>query len=281
MLSLSPFLVRALALAAFVALSLAPVGAATAQQPTAAETSAPAYRLGAGDVLRISVFQNPELSLEARVSESGQVSYPLLGVIKLGEATVAQAERLIADGLRSGGFVKQPQVSILVTQVRAHQANVLGQVNRPGRFALEAPVTRLSDLLALAGGVASTGGDAVVLSGVRNGQPYRLEVDLGQLFNTPNSPLDVAVRNGDVLWVERASQIYIYGEVQRPGALRLERNMSLLQGLAGGGGLSPRGTERGIRVHRRGADGKVQVLQPAMDEALQHGDVIYVRESLF
>jgi polysaccharide export outer membrane protein len=75
--------------------------------------------------------------------------------------------------------------------------------------------------------------------------------------------------------------VYIYGEVQRPGALRLERGMTVMQALATGGGLNLRGTEKGLRVHRRAADGKMQVLQPGMDDALREGDVVYVRESLF
>ena len=53
--------------------------------------------------------------------------------------------------------------------------------------------------------------------------------------------------------------VYIYGEVQRPGAMRLERDMTVMQALATGGGLTQRGTEKGIRVHRKGADGSVQV----------------------
>ena len=75
--------------------------------------------------------------------------------------------------------------------------------------------------------------------------------------------------------------VYIYGEVQRPGALRLERDMTVMQALATGGGLTLRGTEKGLRVHRRAADGTVQVLTPEMDDVLREGDVVYVRESLF
>jgi len=75
--------------------------------------------------------------------------------------------------------------------------------------------------------------------------------------------------------------VYIYGEVQRPGQIRLERGMTVIQALAAGGGLTQRGTEKGIRVHRRGADGKVQISQPSMDAELENGDVVYVRESLF
>lgn len=257
--------------------------ASTSAVAQSATTGTPVneYRLGAGDIVRISVYQSPDLQLEARVSEAGVISYPLLGSVRLGGLAVAEAERRIAEGLRTGGFVKEPQVSILVMQVRGHQASVLGQVNRPGRFPIESAEMRLTDLLATAGGVAGTGADVVTLVGERNGQPYRLQVDLPALFRGGQPDGDVRVLNGDTIYVDRAPIVYIYGEVQRPGALRLERGMTLLQALATGGGLTQRGTERGIRVHRKGANGQVQVLQPGMDDSVQEGDVVYVRESLF
>jgi polysaccharide export outer membrane protein len=212
------------------------------------------------------------------------VSYPLLGNIRIGGLGVSAAEKLIADGLRSGNFVKQPQVSLTVLQVKGNQASVLGQVNRPGRYPIETADMRMTDLLANAGGVATTGGDQLVLSGMRNGKPFRLEIDLPSVFgpNTDHGRVnDVLIQNGDVLWVDRAPMVYIYGEVQRPGPMRLERGMTLLQVLAAGGGLTQRGTERGIRVHRKAADGKVQVIQAAMDDGVKDGDVVYVKESLF
>jgi len=254
--------------------------AAEALPKPAAQAPAADYQLGAGDALRILVYQNPDLTLEARLSDSGVVSYPLLGALRLGGLTVTQAEALIADGLRKGDFLKNPQVTVLLVQVRGSQVSVLGQVNRPGRFPLEQAQMRLTDVLALAGGVmAGVGSDRVVVTGMRDGKPMRLEVDLPKIFAQERAA-DPLLQNNDVVWVDRAPVLYIYGEVQRPGSVRLERDMTLLQALAAGGGLTQRGTERGIRVHRRAAD-KVEVLQPGMDEAVKDGDVIYVKESLF
>ncbi len=264
------------------ALSL-PALAAQAQTATAATASAE-YRLGAGDVVRVLVYQNPDLTIETRVSETGVISFPLLGNVRIGGLGVSAAEKLIADGLKNGNFVKQPQVTLTLLQVKGNQASVLGQVNRPGRYPIETADMRLTDLLANAGGVATTGGDQLVLTGMRNGKPFRLEIDLPSVFG-PSADQgrinDVLIQNGDVLWVDRAPLVYIYGEVQRPGPMRLERGMTLMQVLAAGGGLNQRGTERGIRVHRKGADGKVQVMQAAMDEGVKDGDVVYVKESLF
>jgi polysaccharide biosynthesis/export protein len=265
-------------------------GAALAQQgPTAGATTlgtgvagvSPEYRLGPGDIVRVTVFQNPDLAAEVRLSEAGSIVFPLLGTVQIGNMTAFEAERRIADGLRTGNFVKQPQVSLAVVQVRSNVVSILGQVARPGRYPVESPTMRLTDLIANAGGMAPTASDLVVLTGVRQGQPYRVEVDIGRAISSGNRSSDVVIQNGDVIHVDRAPMIYIYGEVQRAGAVRLERGMTVLQALASGGGLTQPGTERGMRLHRRGPDGKIVVTQPPMDEPLRDSDVIYVRESLF
>ena len=275
-------------LPAAVTTAVAPAGtpASRAQAAAAAQAQAPVqaqrdYVLGPGDVVRVNVFQNPELTLETRVSETGAISYPLLGQVRLGGLSVVSAEKAIADGLRQGNFVKQPQVSVMVMQVRGHQASVLGMVNKPGRYPIEVTGLRLSELVALAGGVAANGSDVATLSGQRDGKAFRVEVDLPNLFGATAPSADPIVLNGDVVYVDRMPVFYIYGEVQRPGALRLERNMTVMQALAAGGGLTQRGTAKGLKLHRRGADGNVQVLQPTMDSTLRDSDVIYVRESLF
>lgn len=239
------------------------------------------YVLGSGDVIKVTVFQSPDLSIEARVSESGMVTFPLLGPVRLGGLTIGQAEKRLADGLREGNFLKQPQVSILVTQLRGNQASVLGQVNRPGRYPLELADTRLTDLLAMAGGISTTGSDMLTVVGVRSGKPFRAQIDFPTIFAGRSPAQDIVIQNNDVVYVDRVPVIYIYGEVQHAGTIRLERGMTVLQALAAGGGLTQRGTEKGIRVHRRGSDGNVQVLTPQMQDPLQQDDVVYVRESLF
>jgi len=240
------------------------------------------YVLGAGDVIRITVFQNVDLTLDARISEGGNISYPLLGTVKLGGLSVADAEKKIADGLKNGNFLKQPQVSILLTSVKSNQVSVLGQVYKPGRYPLEAGSNRVSDLLAQAGGIVATqGSDIIVVSGTRNGKPFRKEIDFPLVFAASGSTQDFVLENNDAIWVDRAPNVYIYGEVLRGGALRLERDMTLLQALATVGGLTQRGTAKGIKVHRRDANGAVQIIEPGMNDKLQANDVIYVKESLF
>lgn len=240
------------------------------------------YQLGAGDSIRVVVFQNADLTIEARVTENGTISFPLIGEVRIGGLTVPDAEKTIAKALKDGGFIQQPQVNIVLLQIRGYQVAVLGQVNRPGRFPLDTLNVRVSEMIAIAGGIiAATGADVAVLTGVRDGKPFRKEIDIAGLFIDNKLQDDLVVASGDVIYVQRAPVFYIYGEVQRPGSYRIERNMSVRQALAQGGGPTMRGTERRLRLHRRGADGKVEILKPGFDDPVQSDDVIYVRESLF
>jgi polysaccharide biosynthesis/export protein len=239
-------------------------------------------RIGAGDTIRITVYQSPDLSMETRVNEGGAISYPLLGRVQLAGLTVTAAEQHIASELKRRDFVKDPQVIIVVTQVRANQVNVLGQVGKPGRYPLDLTGMRLTEVLALAGGVvAGVGSDTIVLTGTRDGKLFRHEIDLPRLFSAGGTGEDIVVAPGDTIWVDRAPQIYMYGEIQHPGPIRLERGMTLMQAVAAGGGATPRGTLKGIKVTRHGADGKTQTIEPTMEDTLKDGDVVFIRESLF
>lgn len=239
------------------------------------------YQLGAGDAIRIQVFQNPDLSLETRVTESGTISYPLIGTVQIGGLGIGAAEQKIAKALKEGGFVQQPQVNMVLMQIRGNQVSVLGQVNRPGRFPLETFNTRISEMLAMAGGIAAGGADTVILVGSRSGKPLRKEVDVAALYLHNRVEDDIAVAGGDTLYVHRAPFFYIYGEVQRPGSYRVERNMTVQQALAQGGGPTVRGTESRLRLHRRMPDNRVEQSSPDLNAPVLADDVLYVRESLF
>jgi polysaccharide export outer membrane protein len=279
-LALSAATIIAMPLAQAQAASAAPAKPGTARP--AAPIDADQSRIGAGDTIRITVYQSPDLSMETRVNESGSISYPLLGRVQLAGLTVTAAEQHIASELKRRDFVKDPQVIIVVTQVRANQVNVLGQVGKPGRYPLDLSGMRMTEVLSLAGGVITgAGSDTIVVTGTRDGRPFRREVDLPRLFSSNGAAEDMVVAPGDTIWVDRAPQVYLYGEIQHPGALRLERGMTLMQAVAAGGGATPRGTLKGIKVTRHGPDGKTQSIEPSMEDTLKDGDVVYIRESLF
>ncbi len=253
---------------------------AFAQTPQSPE-KAVEHTLGPADYIRVTVFQNPELSVETRVSEQGVVSYPLLGSVALSGLTVSAAEQKIAKLLRDGGFVLKPQVSILLLQIRSNQISILGQIAKPGRYPIESTNSKVSEVIASAGGVVPGGADVVTLVGTRNGKPVKFDIDLPAILQAGKAELDVVVANGDILYVDRAPFFYLYGEVQRPGIARLERGMTVMQALAASGGLTQRGTERGLRIHRRDASGAVRIIEPKMNDFVERDDVIYVRESVF
>jgi len=215
------------------------------------------------------------------VSERGTITYPLVGVVRIGGMTLGAAERTIAKALKDGGFIKQPEVNILPLQIRSSQVSVLGHVGHPGRFPLETFNTRISEMIAIAGGITSTGSDVVILSGERDGKPMRKEIDIPGLFLGKNLRNDVTVAGGDVIYVPRAPMFYIYGEVRRPGAYRIERGMTIRQALVEGGGPTARGTERGLQVYRTLGKRKVEKVTPNLNDPVEPEDVLYVGESLF
>lgn len=260
----------------------APQASGQANAAAAAPSAAPAagLPLGAGDVLKVAVYGNPDLNLEIRVSEGGNISFPLVGQVAVAGLAPEAAERKIAALLDSGGYVKKPQVNIIVTAVQSQTVSVLGQVNRPGRYPIEGRRS-LMDLLAMAGGIAADGGDKVSLIRKRNGATTRDEIDVVHMMRAGAMDGDVQVSGSDVVFVERAPKFYIYGEVQRPGAFRLERAMTVAQALSAGGGLSARGTERGLLIKRRDAQGQLQTIRAGQNDLIQVDDVVYVKESWF
>jgi len=239
------------------------------------------YRLAPGDAIRIQVFQNPDLTVEARVSENGGIRYPLIGLVQVGGLAVGEAEKRIADALREGQFLKSPQVNINLLQVRGSHVAVLGQVARPGRFTLETSQVRASEMLAAAGGVTVLGDDWLVVTGERGGVGFRRVIDIPGLF-APDAPSDdIILSPGDALFVPRAPVFYLSGEAQKPGPYRIERGMTVLQALAAGGGITARGSQSRLRLHRTSPDGVVVQSTPQLTDPVQANDVLIVRESLF
>jgi len=318
------------------------------------------YILGSGDVLKITVYNNPDLTLETRITENGTISFPLLGEIKLSGMTAPAAESKLAELLENGRFLKKPQINILVVQfqskmisvlgsvykpgrypldratnltdllalvggatpdgsdlititsksgkneydlrsiidkadgsqnislvggeivyVHARDISVMGQVNRPGKYSVVGGVRTVADFLGVAGGVNPSGSDIVTVTTFRDGKLYRFEVDVDSLYRTGNNSENIELSSGDSVYVPRAPMFYIYGEVQRPGSFRIERNMTVIQALAQGGGLTARGTHRNIKLHRRNANGVIEKISPELTDPVLQDDVLYVKESLF
>lgn len=238
------------------------------------------YRLGVGDTVRVTVFDQPDLLTEGEITESGKLNMALVGEVAVAGMTRNEAAAVIAASLQGGGFVRDPNVIVRVLEYRSQQVTVLGEVVKPGRYPISRP-TSVAELIAAAGGIAAKGSTLVTVTQTSaDGQPRRQDVETSEL--TGNGAANtILLRAGDSIYVPGAPMVYVYGEVKQPGAYPLQPGMTVLQALAVGGGLTPRGTERGIRIERRGADGAVHAYSVRGNEKLEPNDVLRVLESWF
>lgn len=240
------------------------------------------YVFGRGDVLKITVFKHPDLATEARVSGAGTISFPLVGAAPVAGLTPAGVEKKVAQMLLAGAFVGNPQVNVLLEQTFGNQVSVLGQVNHRRRYPTEGLTMRVSDMLSMAGGIAATGDDEVIVSRTRDGRPFRKAVDIVSVFQTEKLSDDIELSGRDTLFVNRPKNFHIYGEVERPDVYRLERPMTLRQALvAAGGGASAKGTAQDPAVYWRTASGKTEEVNIGFSDRVQDADVIYVKERVF
>ena len=226
-------------------------------------------KLGVGDAIKVTVFQQPDLTLDTRVDEKGSILMPLVGNIKVAGLTTNAAAAQIAEALKHGKYLNNPQVNVALTTVRSRQVSVLGMVAKPGRYPLDETSAQLADVIAAAGGILPTGSETVLVA--RDGQEQRVAL-IGKSH---------LLKGGETVYVERAPMFYIYGEVTRAGAYKVEPNMSVMQAIAAGGGMTPRGSERRLKLRRATADGKWIETDVGLQEAIRADDVIYVREALF
>lgn len=237
------------------------------------------YTLGAGDVVKIQVYEQPDLTTAMPITQRGTVRFWLLGDVAVAGLTPGQAEEKLASLLEKGGYIKDPQVFVMVEEYRSQQVAVLGWVNKPGKYPIEG-TSSIVDILAQAGGLKDDAGDVITIIRQSGGQSTKTPVDIGLLYVgdlVQNRKLDPS----DLIVVPRMDVFYIYGQVKSPGQYRLARDMTLMQALSLGGGLTPRGTEKGVRVTRRGKGGSVEELTVGLTDYLQPNDVLYVKESLF
>lgn len=237
------------------------------------------YTLGAGDVVKIQVYEQPDLTTTMPISQKGTVRFWLLGDVAIAGLTASQAEEKLGSLLEQGGYIKDPQVFVMVEEYRSQQVAVLGWVNKPGKYPIEG-TSSIVDILAQAGGLKDDAGDVITIIRQRGGQSTKTPVDIGLLY-VGNLDQNRKLEPNDLVVVPRMDVFYIYGQVKSPGQYRLARDMTVMQALSLGGGLTPRGTERGVRVTRRGSGGSVEELTVGLTDYVQPNDVVYVKESLF
>jgi polysaccharide export outer membrane protein len=171
-------------------------GAAAAAQEATNE-----YRIGPGDVVKISVYNNPDLAMETEVTQGGRISFPLIGEVTLGGLTRGQAEKAISDRLGKGGFVPDAHVNLMVTQYRSRQVSVMGEVNKPGTYSISR-ATSVAEVLAMACGISQKGGSLVtVIRRTSDGSAQRYELDVRKLLNSGDLSGNGLVDKDDIVFV--------------------------------------------------------------------------------
>ena len=226
-------------------------------------------KLGPGDAVHVTVFQQPDLTTDARVSESGAIAMPLVGAVKIGGQTTSEAAHTITEALKSGQYLKSPQVAVALTTVRSRQVSMLGLIIRPGRYPLEEAHTSLPDLVAAAGGIAAGGDETVTI--IRDGKAQKVN----------SLAKDFELKGGDTVYVNAAPVFYIYGEVAHAGAYPVRPGMTVMQAISLGGGITPRGSENRIKLRRTAANGGTAEFDVNPVTQVMPNDVIVVKESLF
>jgi polysaccharide export outer membrane protein len=185
--------------------------------------------LGPGDLLEISVFDIPELTQRVRVNSGDKIALPLIGEVEVKNLTPDALEKLIAQRLIDGHFVKEPQVSVFVAEYAGQMVYITGEVTRPGAYPLLRS-HRLRDLISVAGGLTPRAGNKVAIA--RNGETSQsIQVDLGDKEESQSNPEIVP---GDSITVNQTGIVYVLGDVQRPGGFLLDRRgtLSVMQALA-------------------------------------------------
>jgi polysaccharide export outer membrane protein len=265
-----------------ILLGMASIRTAAAQAPPVdAEVGrAPIMQLGAGDSITISVYGQPDMGATLYVGDDGVISVPLAGNVQVAGLSPAQASARIESALKNGKILVDPHVSITVATSRSQRVSVLGQVNNPGRIPIDSTTT-IFDLLAQAGGVNATGSDLVyVIRHDKDGREIRLPVDLRTLANGGSMP-DIVLKGGDSVFVPKAEQFSIAGEVTTPGRYRIDGNMTVVEAIARAGGITQRGSARRVEIKRKGPNGAYTTFKAKSGEPIQPDDIIQVKESIF
>lgn len=245
--------------------------AAAAPAAGAAPSAAPAgYRLGPDDEVKIFIYGQPDLSVTTRVKADGTIRLAMLGAVDVRGKTTAELADGIAEGYAKGGYLERPSVNVEVSQFVSRFVTVLGNVPQAGNYPLDRPYS-VAAMLAKAGGATATGANAVILTPADGSGPVRISLaDMNSGASRPLAP-------GDILFIPPAEKIYVYGQVQGPGAFNFVPGQTFRQALALAGGPTLAGSTKRIKVRRAGKE----VEGVNLDDQVQPEDVLVIREKLF
>jgi polysaccharide export outer membrane protein len=279
---------RLLCLACAVAL-IPPTTLLADQEPPDDPSGSSAYTVGAGDVLRVEAYTHDEISGAFAVEVGGEISFPLLGRVKVEGATLAEIGRRL-EALLEQDYYVDVQLQVEVEEYRSQPVTVLGEVARPGTFYLEGR-TSLHAILAEAGGIETTAGSVIELRRLRgeaDGEAPIVRVFPTEAVRSGEAGRDAMLQPGDVVSVSAKQQYFITGEIAQPGQYDLSPGMTLMQAISQSGGLGKFASQT-IEVHR-GGDGEKEIMTFDLshirkgrnpDPTIEAGDVLIVRRRFF
>jgi polysaccharide export outer membrane protein len=202
------------------------------------------YSIGEGDLLRITVYDNPDLTTSTRVSGEGKITFPLIGDVEVNGLTVADVQQRIAEKLQQG-FLVNPEVSVFIAEYKSKKVTLLGEFQKPGLIELRGNVT-LMEVISTAGGVTANAGDDLVIkrrmTSSSGGPPEEVTITvplaaflLGKVAVEP-----AVVADGDSIYVPRAAFVHVsaIGEFQKPGLIELRVNATLMEAISTAGGVT-------------------------------------------
>lgn len=248
--------------------------------PAAAQPAAtPAgYRIGAADTILITVVEEPELSGKFVVDADGMFSYPYLNRVRAAGLTATELQTVLVTQLKAG-YLRNPQVRVEVDLFRSQSVMIVGEVRQAGKIAMTGPTMTLLEALVLAGSpTASASNEIIVRHRAVDGKPAeeirvnRRDLELGKS--------DVVLRDGDIINVPSAQRFYVDGQVRNPGYYVLDPGMTVQQAIALAGGLTDRGSDRGITATRM-VNGKSAEVSLRLEDKVQANDVIRIRQRFF
>ena len=261
----------------FPALSVLALAFLAAAVPAVATDAAPgaalvsSYILGANDEIRVSVFGAYPFDVKTRIKENGNVTLPSVGEVMAQGVTASALATKVRDQLKAGGYFVNPIVNVEVVSYVSRAVTVFGNLQNPGIYPLDRPQT-IAMMLARTGGARTDAADYAILQ--RQGEEDR-RVPLEDLSGVTGT--GQMLRPGDSLFVPKAEDVFIYGQVNKPGKITYESGMTLRQILAQAGGPTLGGSEKKISLNR----GNQRIKRADLDMLVKPGDVFTVQERIF
>ena len=244
------------------------------------------YVLGPQDVLNITVLGEDDLSRKYTIEQDGTFTFPLIGRVTARGLTLRALEQELKTRLKTGGFLKNPEISVAVDAYQSQRIMVWGQVNNPGEYQLSGDTTLLSALAKAGSVTAGAGREAVIVRAGRAAtdgtpsEPEIIKVDLHEL-QEGNLALNIPLRDGDTINVPKAQSVFVSGQVKNPGGYAVEQGMTVLQALSLAGGLTDRGSDRRVNILRTVDGRKKEIKGVKLTTPVEPGDTIVVGQRIF